>query len=174
MLENIMLGFLMYGEMSGYDLKQRMLKSTSNFFDASFGTIYTALKRMEVKGAICSREVVDGGKYKKLYSITEYGKSDFTNWLEQPVDFTRTKPDHLIKVFFFGFLPKEKAISNLKAFIEEVEEVHNSLKILENQIKETSDVYQFSTLIFGINYYKYVIDWSHNLLGDLENIKKGV
>lgn len=170
MLEYIMLGFLMYGEMSGYDLKQRMLKSTSNFFDASFGTIYTALKRMEVKGAICSREVVDGGKFKKLYSISEYGKSDFMNWLEQPVDFSRTKPDHLIKVFFFGFLPKEKAIDKLKEFIKEVEKVFNTLKKHENQVKEKYDIYQFSTLIFGINYYKYVIDWSNNLLSDLEKI----
>ncbi|MGZ7444985.1 PadR family transcriptional regulator [Paenibacillus sp. TH7-28] len=169
MLENIILGFLMYGEMSGYDLKQRMVKSTSNFFDASFGTIYTALKRMEVKGAISSREVVDGGKLKKLYSISENGKSEFMNWLEQPVEFTRTKPDHLIKVFFLGFLPKDKAIEKLRAFIEEVEKVYLSLKKHENQVKEVYDTYQFSTLVFGINYYKYVIDWSNNLLSDLEN-----
>ncbi|MHA6534185.1 PadR family transcriptional regulator [Paenibacillus sp. BAC0078] len=169
MLEYIMLGFLMNGELSGYDLKQCMVKSTSNFFDASFGTIYTALKRMEARGAIDSREVVDGGKLKKLYSISGDGKSEFMKWLELPVEFTRTKPDHLVKVFFLGFLPKEKAIEKLQALIAEVEKVFNSLRKHENQIKESYDVYQFSTLVFGINYYKYVIEWGNKLLSDLEN-----
>lgn len=116
MLEYIILGFLMHGEMSGYDLKQKMLESTSNFFDTGNGTIYPALKRMESKGVISYREVADRGKYKKLYSITESGKSSFINWLEAPIEFSKIKPDHLIKIFFFKFLPKQKAIEHLKIF----------------------------------------------------------
>lgn len=50
-----------------------------------------------------------------------------------------------------GFLPKDKAIEKLRAFIEEVEKVYLSLKKHENQVMETYDVYQFSTLVFGIN-----------------------
>ncbi|WP_236880832.1 PadR family transcriptional regulator [Clostridioides difficile] len=49
MLEYIILGFLMEKELSGYDLKQIMSESTSYFFDASFGSIYPALKRLETK-----------------------------------------------------------------------------------------------------------------------------
>lgn len=102
-LEYIILGFLMSSEMSGYDLKQKMTESTSNFFDAGYGSIYPTLKRMEAKSFISLREIVEGGKYKKLYAITELGKSEFLNWLELPVEFSRTKTDHLIKIFFFKF-----------------------------------------------------------------------
>ncbi|HGM3220142.1 PadR family transcriptional regulator [Clostridioides difficile] len=49
-------------ELSGYDLKQKMSTSTSYFFDASFGSIYLALKRLEEKDYICYREVIDGSK----------------------------------------------------------------------------------------------------------------
>lgn len=49
MLEYIILGFLLSKDLTGYDLKQRMAKSTSFFFDASFGSIYPALKRLEAK-----------------------------------------------------------------------------------------------------------------------------
>lgn len=169
MLEYIILGFLMYGEMSGYDLKQKMLESTSNFFDAGYGSIYPALKRMNVKGTILSREVVEEGKFKKLYSITESGKSDFMNWLEQPVEFSRIRPDHLIKVFFFTFLPKETAIEHLKAFIKEVESFLSIFAKYENQTREQYDIYQFSTFIFGLGYYEHVINWCRNLLKQLNN-----
>ncbi|MCW0824055.1 PadR family transcriptional regulator [Clostridioides difficile] len=61
-LKYIILGFMMEKELSGYDLKQKMSTSTSYFFDASFGSIYLALKRLEEKDYICYREVIDGSK----------------------------------------------------------------------------------------------------------------
>jgi Predicted transcriptional regulators len=176
MLEYIILGFLMYGERSGYDLKQNMARSTSNFFDASFGSIYPALKKLEGKGFINSMEIVEGGKYKKLYAISEGGKSEFRNWLEQPLEFSRIKPDHLIKVFFYGFLPKETVRGKLEAFIKEVEQVLNGLKEHEGEVKEKADFFQFSTLLFGLDYYKFVINWSTGLLkelGEMKDIKEG-
>ncbi|MGO0861788.1 PadR family transcriptional regulator [Clostridioides difficile] len=113
MLEYIILGFLMEKELSGYDLKQRMSTSTSYFFDASFGSIYPALKRLEEKGYIYYREVIDGGKLKKLYSITDIGKSYFLEWLEKPIKFSKTKQDHLVNIFFYEYLPKEIIETNL-------------------------------------------------------------
>lgn len=168
MLEYIILGFLMNGEMSGYDLKQKMTKSTSNFFDAGYGSIYPALKRMEAKSVISLREIIEGGKYKKLYAITDLGESEFLNWLELPVEFSRTRPDHLIKIFFFKFLTKEKAIEKLKAFINEVEPVYKKFNEAESKIKGKYDIFEFSTLTFGVGYYKYIINWSNNLLRELE------
>jgi DNA-binding PadR family transcriptional regulator len=169
MLEYIILGFLMSGEMSGYDLKQKMIESTSNFFDAGYGSIYPALKRMEAKCVISLREIIEGGKYKKLYSITELGKSEFLNWLELPVEFSRTKPDHLIKIFFFKFLPKEKAIKHLKFFIKEVESFISIFGKYENQVKEQFDVYQFSTFLFGLGYYEYIVKYCNDLLNKLSD-----
>ena len=62
MLEYIILGFLMRRKATGYDLKQYMAESTSYFFDASYGSIYPALKRLEEKKFLCSEEQVTGGK----------------------------------------------------------------------------------------------------------------
>ena len=101
-------------EMSGYQLKQQMAGSTSNFFDASFGSIYPALKKMEVRGAITVRDVMEGGKFKKFYTITESGKVEFMEWLENPIECSKTRPDPLVKLFFYGYLPMEKALYNIK------------------------------------------------------------
>jgi DNA-binding PadR family transcriptional regulator len=154
----------MHHEMSGYDLKQAMQKSTSNFFDASFGSIYPALKRLQAKKLINSREVIDCGKYKKLYVITDTGKSDFMNWLTQPMEFYGTKLDHLVKVFFLGFLPKEQAKQILEDFSGRVESVLQKLRESEPRIQEKADMYQYSTLLYGIRYYQFIIDWSNDLL----------
>ena len=155
--------------MSGYDLKQAMLKSTSNFFDASFGSIYPALKRLEAKGMINARETVDAGKYKKLYAITNTGKPHFLEWLEQPIEFSGTKLDHLVKVFFLGFLPKEKAVALLENFIGKVDPVLSKLKEFQPKAKSKADIFQFSTLLYGIEYYQFIIDWSRDLIQQLSN-----
>ncbi len=167
MLEYIILGFLIHNEMSGYDLKQAMQRSTSNFFDASFGSIYPALKRLEAKGFINSREVIDGGKYKKLYVITDTGKSDFRNWLVQPIEFNGTKLDHLVKVFFLGSLPKEQAKQMLEDFSGKVEPVLQRLRESQLKIQEKTDIFRYSTLLYGIDYYQFIINWCSELLREL-------
>ena len=77
MIEFIILGFLMTNNMTGYDIKQKMSISTSNFIDASFGSIYPTLKRLEQKKLICFEEIVENGKLKKVYCVTEQGKKEF-------------------------------------------------------------------------------------------------
>ena len=49
-LKYALLGFLTYQSRSGYDLKQLMDVSTSNFWHAKQSQIYTTLKKMEKDG----------------------------------------------------------------------------------------------------------------------------
>ena len=176
MLEFIILGFLMYGERSGYDLKQCMTNSTSYFFDASFGSIYPALKRLDKKGMITFREVVEGNKYKKVYQISGSGKTAFLKWIEEPIEFEKSRHDHLVKIFFYEFLPKEKAMKILKMLIQEINPVVKKLTDQKDKAIEKHDVYQFyyqySTMIYGIEFYHFVINWCKDLIRKLENDPK--
>ncbi|MHB8065585.1 MAG: PadR family transcriptional regulator [Ruminiclostridium sp.] len=167
-LENVILGFLMEGSMSGYDIKNFMSFSTANFFDASFGSIYPALKRLETKGFISSIEAVQGGKYKKKYEITEAGKIEFFRWLEEPANLAGGGHEHLLKVFFFNHIEKEKARLSIKKMIEAAKEELRGLEKLEPYIKDKSDGYKFSTLLFGVEYYKFIVGWYERFLERLE------
>jgi DNA-binding PadR family transcriptional regulator len=162
----------MNGEMSGYDLKRWMSYCTSNFFDASFGSIYPALKRLEEKGFINSRETVEGNKLKKLYSINNSGKTYFYNWLDTPIAFAKTKQDHLIKIFFYDRLPKRKAVANLQNLAKQVEPILNYLENHKCSVEAKYDTnlyyFQFSTIDYGIGYYQFVIDWCNDLIKKLE------
>ncbi|MDF2595781.1 MAG: PadR-family transcriptional regulator [Clostridia bacterium] len=172
MLEYIILGFLMKKEMSGYDLKQWMTHSTSYFFDASFGSIYPALKRLEEKGYICFQEVMEGNKFKKMYAITGEGKKHFLSWLEKPIVFAKTKSDHLVPIFFYKYLPRETAVVNLKAFIKEVEPLLERLSEQKFELEKVYPIdqlrYENATMTYGIYYYQFVIEWCKDLLKQIE------
>ena len=172
MLEYILLGFLIPGEKTGYELKQCMVRSTSYFFDASFGSIYPALKRLTDKGMILLQQGAEGSRVKKSYEITEAGKTCFLDWLAQPIPFAGARQDHLVKLFFYGYLPKETAVQNLKEFITEVEVLKNRLE-REKQEEESQHAiseffYEHAAMIYGVTYYHFVIDWCRTLIRQLE------
>lgn len=175
-LEYIILGFLMKEDMSGYDLKQWMAANTFYFFDASFGSIYPALSRMTEKGLIVCNDVVESNKFKKVYSITEDGKSYFMHWLQKPITFSRIKQNHLVNIFFYSYLPREIALNNLRAFVRRVDAYAISLQ--ENKAdfqekQETAQVYyQFSIMLYGIGYYQFIAEWCRNLIDEIEQIKR--
>ncbi|MFZ5354037.1 MAG: PadR family transcriptional regulator [Bacillota bacterium] len=172
MLEYIILGFLTECNMSGYDIKQFMTNSTSNFYDASFGSIYPALKRLEEKGYIASKETVEEGKYKKYYEILEPGKKEFLSWLKKPMDFNSQKQEHLVKQFFYIHLPAESVKEHLKHFIEGVKENYNKLDELEKDVEKHADYYKLSTLRFGKEFMRFVIKWYESFLKELNTNMK--
>lgn len=172
MLEYIILGFLFYSDMSGYDIKQFMTSSTANFYDASFGSIYPMLKKMEAAGRICTKEYVEGGKYRKLHSITVLGRQEFLQWLEQPIELSRDKHTHLVRIFFYGLLKPETVKALIGRYIETMEAELKKLAELESFIDDRADFFQVSTLDFGKGYYEFNIDWCRKFLGKLDQSKQ--
>lgn len=169
MLEYIILGFLIRQETSGYELKQRIGKSISHFFDASFGSIYPALKRLEAKGQITSREIVENGKYKIIYSVLDEGRQAFREWLDRPVDFVKTRHDHLVRIFFFDQLKKEDAEAYMRDLKRQVEPLLRELEEIRAKADSVPGyceqyLYRCSTIDYGIRYYEFIIGWCDDLL----------
>jgi DNA-binding PadR family transcriptional regulator len=158
----------MNSEMSGYDIKQRISMSTSNFYDASFGSIYPALKRLQADGLVASVEVIESGKLRKVYRILELGGESFLDWLQEPLIIHPSRQEWLVKVFFFRHLPKEKAVVLLKQFVKLLAEHKTKLAELEPRITEKADSFQLSTLHFGIDWYQFVLNWLQQYIKTLE------
>lgn len=164
MLEYILLGFLMHGDMSGYDMKQFMAHSTAYFYNASFGSIYPGLKKLEQERSVTLVESVEDGKYKKLYSITPEGRSKFLAWLEKPIEFDRCGYGHLIHIFFYGWLEPAKARAIVEAYIASLQAELAELTEHGGQIKGCANFYEFSTLEYGLGYYRFTIDWCRQFI----------
>jgi DNA-binding PadR family transcriptional regulator len=164
LIDYIILGFLLGNQMSGYAIKQAITMSTANFYDASFGSIYPALKRLEAKEWIVSTEAVADGKYKKVYKVLEPGKQSFLDWLEEPLVLHPSRNEYLVKLFFYRHLSKEKVQHLVTNFMKLIAERKTQLMKLETVVKPMADFFQLSTLHYGIDAYQFMLAWFEQYL----------
>lgn len=169
MIDFILLGFLMHGEMTGYDLKRYMGQSTANFYDASYGSIYPALKRLEKSGWVAVREEPTGNRVRKLYTLQASGRLRFLKWLASPLGVSKTSTEPLIRVFFLSFLDPETAKNLILGFQNRLGEEAMKLAAIETQVNTMADAFQQTTLQYGISHYRHQIAWCQVVLNILEN-----
>ena len=172
MLKFIMEGLLMQNDMSGYDINLHM--QDTQLFKAGFGNIYPTSKKLETAGSIGSREIVEAGRYKKIYTINETGKKEFLEWLEQPMEIKKSNYDYLIKMYFYQHLPKEKVKALLSVFIGNLHALIRRLEVFEslfkNKLKHNiKDFYfQMATLEYSIDHLHFLRDWYQKFLDGLD------
>ena len=71
------LGLIASKPRSGYDIKRLVDRSIRHFWAASYGQIYPELKRLEEAGWIAGDDASNGGRARRLYRITDAGRSAF-------------------------------------------------------------------------------------------------
>jgi PadR family transcriptional regulator AphA len=116
MLKYVLLGFLNYTPMTGYELKQFMDESTANFWHAKQSQIYTTLKKLEEGGMLESHiEAQEGRPDRRVYEITKAGRNDLDLWLALPeTELESRKESLLVKLFFSANTDKEKMLTQLR------------------------------------------------------------
>jgi len=116
MLKYALLGFLNYLSASGYDLKQLMDVSTSNFWHAKQSQIYTTLKKLESDGLVVSHiEPQQSRPNRRVYQITEAGQADLRDWLAQPLTIIEPRKETLLlKLFFSAQLDPQAILTQLR------------------------------------------------------------
>lgn len=95
------LGMLMSGPRSGYDLKKDFEEQISHFWNESLGQIYPTLRRLYDEKLVSVRITRRAGRpERKVYRITKRGEEVFREWLRQPAQPIRWRNELLLKVFF--------------------------------------------------------------------------
>ena len=162
MVEMMLLGFLMDGEKTGYDIKKYMENSTHYFFNTGFSSIYPTFKKLEKEGLVRVSQKIKNGKLNKVYSITDTGRKTFSAWLEVPPRIGRIRDEALLKVFFFDHLEAEKIEEQLDAYGRELSEQVNALcEVRERLAAYDMDPWKMATLEFGIRYYAFMEESFH-------------
>jgi DNA-binding PadR family transcriptional regulator len=170
MLKFIIEGLLMQNDMSGYDINLHM--QDTQLFKAGFGNIYPTLKKLETTGSIVSREDVVTGRYKKIYALTSKGKKEFLEWLEQPVEIKKSNYDHLIKMYFYRFLPQAKVKALIAEFIADLNALIRRLEVFATVVRNKFDMKEFffqaETVNFSIDQLRFLRDWYQRFLDGLD------
>ncbi|WKY48232.1 PadR family transcriptional regulator [Eubacteriaceae bacterium ES3] len=132
-LKYAILGLINRESMTGYDLSKVFNKDLVNFWYANHSQIYPELKKLTKEGLITYEVVLQGEKLeKKLYSITEAGRSDLYSWLATIDPLEPTPKDIFrLKAFFMEALAAQDILrhfhSQLTQRQEKVEKLENTM-----------------------------------------------
>lgn len=164
---------------SGYDLAKHFDESINCFWKASQQQIYRELARLEEQGWVSSEVVPQEGRpNKKLYSITELGKQELTEWIGQPSEPTQIREDLLVKILS-GYLVSKSVI---RQELERRRQVHleklSHFQDLEQQHFQNLQAlpperqFRYLTLRRGMRYEADWIAWCDEALELIEKLIK--
>jgi len=139
MIEMMLLGFLMDGEKTGYEIKKHMENSTDYFFNTGFSSIYPKFKKLEKQRFVRVSQTIKNGKLKKVYALTDDGRRAFLDWLTKKPAISRIRDEALLKVFFFDHLNKEAIEHQLHDYSQDLKNQVQTLKLDDPVFSEITD-----------------------------------
>lgn len=99
-MENLILGLLMLSPMTGYELQQFIKKHLALICSHSAGSVQTALSKLVREGKVTSSKTSQGKRLKKVFSITDMGRTAFSSWVAHPMQAGKIKNMELSRLFF--------------------------------------------------------------------------
>ena len=130
-MDKILLGLLMLKRLTIYEIHNIIKLNYRAMCSDSLGSIQAAIKKLMDNNMITCNEFVEKSVNKKMYSITEYGRTTLINWLKVPLNMGKAKNMELSKLLFMGIVPIDErlhliteVILNLKKeliYLEEIE-----------------------------------------------------
>lgn len=129
-VRTLCLSILYEGEATGYEIRRLCVEGECSYFiEASFGSIYPALAKLEDEGLVTSRTEQQTGKpAKKVYSITEAGRTAFAEELAGPLGEDVFRSPFLLFARFAHILPRELVESRANEFLQRTIDDHRKLE----------------------------------------------
>ncbi|MTI79661.1 MAG: PadR family transcriptional regulator [Firmicutes bacterium] len=182
-LQHGILGLLSYKSMSGYDLNKVFNESINHFWSAQLSQIYRVLGNLEDKGYVSSQvEHQEGRPDKKIYSITDEGKKEFRNWMNDNPEqlLSPIRDEFMIRIFFSSLLPKEETIFQLERYNKQAQELlkhcHSEDQVIDKYAEELSlpndKLYWRLTLKKGKMITEALVRWSEECIEELKQAQK--
>lgn len=165
----VILGLLLTGPLSLYDVRKRFAAGVSLFYGAGFGSIQRALRQLVGAGAVIVTEASDSARGKKLYLITDEGRRRWRAWMLEPIPVGQEAETLILaKVFLLGRLdePADRA-AVIAAARECAASSLAGLRTLEAELAATAVPaehrtafgYQRATLEYGLRAHGLLADW---------------
>jgi DNA-binding PadR family transcriptional regulator len=131
------LGMLMSGPKSGYDLKRDFEEQISHFWSESLGQIYPALHRLHEEGLVSVRTQRGRGRpERKVYRLTKPGEDAFRAWLSQPAAASGVRNELLLKVFFGPEMNPAQVLDHIDRFEASQRDLRALYPLFEKEIEQ--------------------------------------
>ena len=131
-VQTLCLAILHDYEATGYEIRKMCTEGEYGYFvEASFGSIYPALAKLEKAGFVsCRVEVQSGKPSKKVYQITESGKQQFENELSAPLNEDVHRSEFLLFARFANLMPPELVAKRVEEHLANVNQMVEMLSSL--------------------------------------------
>ncbi|MEJ8476051.1 PadR family transcriptional regulator [Roseibium algae] len=171
-VRSLCLAILSFGEATGYEIRKESTTGRFSYFeDASFGSIYPALARLETDGLVTVREEhKDGKPTRKVYAITDAGREKFLEDLIEPQAPDSFKSPFLLVALYAEQVGPEaisKAIENRRI------QIQNSLDSLTIHNTQSSHAGSNWTREYGIACMTFNLNYLESHAEALLNIARG-
>lgn len=119
-LKYAILGLLEQRPRSGYELSQEFGNALNEFWYAKHSQVYPELHKLTWEGEVEYQvEIVGTALERKLYSITQKGREDFLQWLNEDHDLPPTpKYEFRLQVFFSACLAPQRRLALFQRQLE--------------------------------------------------------
>jgi PadR family transcriptional regulator AphA len=142
------------GEATSYDIKQALEKSIENFWLVPHTTAYGEPARLAAAGYLSIRQE-SGGRRRKLYALTEEGRTALRDWAAEPSAAPPQLRDELLLKVFAGADPapllearaawhREK-LAELQGYLDDVRQVEGWIG-------------PERTLLAGVTYHRQMLE----------------
>lgn len=171
-MENIILGLLLLQSRTIYQLRKRINEGLNLMYSCSTGSIQAAIKKLLKSGYICVSEITEKGKQKKLYTITDEGKTKFNAWVNGLIDSNTAKNPELAKIYFMGFAERENRVKSIENHLADLRKTCSELERIcktgENMSAEMQEneifFFQLQSAKYGYDFLQFNIEWYSRLL----------
>lgn len=172
-MEYVILGLLCLQSMTVYELNKSFEQGIALFYSASLGSLQTALKKLLEKDFVVFEVCQEGGRQKKIYTITVNGKAAFFDWMLMEIPKNKLEVTMLSKLYFMGLIEeKSQRLSIMNHMLALTEESFEDLSETQTQldhlqVPETyASVfhYQKKTLHYGVHAHLFAVGWLKQLI----------
>ena len=180
-LKHAILGFLELSPFSGYDLKKAFDGSVQHFWPADQAQIYRTLNKLDESGLVAVELVEQADKPdRKVYHITENGRSELQLWLSSTLPPTSEREPQLVRIFFSGFADDATLLPRLaESVAQEQDELAATQAILAfakqrmaaitEPAEQRVGFFQMLTIERAILHHQAQIDWLESIITRLQN-----
>lgn len=139
-VRTLCLSILYLQEASGYEIRKLCTEGEGAYFvEASFGSIYPALAKLEDEGLVESRVEHQSGKpSKKIYAITDAGRDSFVEALHEPIGEDVFRSPFLLFARFAHLLDEDLVRERVNERLNQMDEEIAQLRRFQDEIKAGS------------------------------------
>ncbi|MDZ7958432.1 MAG: PadR family transcriptional regulator [Aulosira sp. DedQUE10] len=176
-LAHTILGLLQQQEMTGYDLKNSCFdQCVAHLWPADQAQIYRTLDKLVEQGwTSCCVEIQSDRPNRKVYSVTEAGKAEFSRWLQCHQPLPTVREPLLAQLFFAAQLPNSAITQlleqQLAARSQKLAECENiQLPTLGEQCTNREQTMQRLVLELVIRREQTYIDWLKTAINTIKEV----